>query len=129
MLRTFALTAVFAALATTAHAADAAAGKSRFQSDCGLCHSAEPGDDGGGMGPSLHGLAGRPAATVDTAFPYSPALRNSKLVWDAATLSRFLANPSVAVPGTSMPISVQDQVNRDDLVAYFTSLKPPPAKP
>lgn len=119
-----------AALVATAHAADtldpgeALAGKARFMAECGLCHRAEPGDEGGGMGPSLNGLLGKPAATVDKMFPYTAALRGSKIVWDAALLDRFLSDPFKLVPGTAMPVMVPEKSARDELVSYFRSLSP-----
>lgn len=109
--------------ASVAQAGDPAAGKSRFASECSLCHSAEPSDGFGGMGPTLYGLIGKPAATSDAEFPYTPALKGSKLTWDAETLGRFLAGPDKVVPGTAMPITVADPAAREDLVAYFQSLK------
>lgn len=96
---------------------------------CSLCHSAEPDDGLGGMGPPLHGLIGKPAASIDKNFPYTPALRASKLIWDATTLDRFLTDPSRLVPGTSMPIATDDKAARAELVAYFLSLKAPARRP
>ena len=39
--------------------ADANAGKAFFRTQCGLCHSAEAGDNGGAQGPNLQGVFGR----------------------------------------------------------------------
>jgi cytochrome c len=52
-------------------------------------------------GPNLHGLFGRRAGTLP-GFAFSPALRHSGLVWDAATLDAFLADPKRAVPANRM---------------------------
>jgi len=106
----------------TALAADAVAGKAYFTQVCTQCHSAEPTDGGGEMGPTLFGLFGRAAAVGDTTFPYSKALKDAKLVWDAATLDRFLTDPATAVPGTLMPMPVPVKKDRDDVIAYFQSL-------
>jgi len=128
-LRRLALAGLFASLAATAQAADAAAGKARLEDACGLGHSAAPGDGLGGMGPHLHDLNGKAAATADKAFPYTAALKASNLVWDAATLDRFLAAPTKVVPGTQMPVAVPAQAARDDVIAYLLSAKPAaPAK-
>ena len=113
---------------TTAHAASATVGKARFADACALCHSAQPGDGGGGMGPSLNALNGRRAATTDKAYSYSPELRASKVVWNQATLDRFLADPSKVVPGTGMGVNVPNKAERADIVAYLLSLKPPAPK-
>lgn len=109
-------------LLATGARADAAAGKTYFQAQCSLCHSAEPADGGGGQGPALYGLFGSPAA-VDKTFPYTQALRDSKLVWNAATLDDFLANPSRLAPNTTMVIMVPNAQDRADLIAYFETLK------
>jgi len=114
-----------AALAVTgpAEAADVAAGKKFFEAQCSLCHSAAPNDGGGGQGPDLHRLLGKSAATADATFPYTQALKDSKLVWDAPKLETFLADPGKMVPGTAMPLTVPGKADRDNLVAFFQSLK------
>lgn len=110
------------AIAGAARAADAVAGKTYFTQVCTQCHSAEPGDGGGEMGPTLFGLLGRSAAVGDEMFPYSKALEDSKLIWDATTLDRFLADPMTMVPGTTMPMPIPEKKDRDDVIAYFQSL-------
>jgi len=118
------------AIAGSAVAADAAAGRTFFRAQCALCHSAEANDNGGAQGPSLQGVVGRKAA--GTSFSYSPALKSSGLTWDDATLHRFLSSPTTVVPGSSMVIPVPQQSDRENLLAYFHgvqdgSLKAPPA--
>lgn len=105
--------------ATAAQAGEAVAGKARFMAECSLCHSAEPGDGLGGMGPPLHNLMGKAAATIDPNFPYTPALRDSRLFWDSTTLDRFLTDPSKLVPGTVMPVATPDKTARAELIAYL----------
>jgi len=112
----------FLALAASASAADAAAGRAFFREVCTQCHTAEPTDGGGEMGPTLFSLFGRPAAVGDAAFPYSKALKESKLVWNAETLERFLTNPMMTVPGTTMLMPVPEQQDRENIIAYFQSL-------
>jgi hypothetical protein len=114
------------AAALPAIGADAASGRTVFRQRCGACHTAEPNDNGGGQGPSLIGVFGRAAASAPQ-FPYTAALKGSKLTWDAPTLNRFLDSPSAVVPGTSMAIAVPDANDRDNLVAYFQSLSGAPA--
>jgi cytochrome c2 len=80
-----------------AWAADSAAGRQTFRDRCALCHSAEPGDNGGGEGPSLAIVYDHQAAS-NPAFSCTAALRSSGLSWDAATLNRFLADPIAVVP-------------------------------
>ncbi|MEO6185244.1 MAG: c-type cytochrome, partial [Steroidobacteraceae bacterium] len=123
---TLAMAALLGAAAAPAFAADAGpnanAGKAFFRAQCALCHSAEPNDNGGAQGPSLHGVLGRKAASTST-FSYSPALKSSGLTWDGPTLDRFLASPTTVVPGTSMVIPVPQQGDRASLVAYFTAVR------
>ena len=64
------------AAAYAADPGDAAAGKAYFTQTCRQCHSAEAGDGGGEIGPSLIGVFGRPAGVGDTRFAYSAALPN-----------------------------------------------------
>jgi glucose/arabinose dehydrogenase/cytochrome c2 len=105
-----------------ASAADANAGKTVFRQQCALCHSAEPNDGGGAQGPGLHGVFGRTAASGE-GFSYTPALKNSKLKWDATTLDKFLASPTTVVPGSAMVIPVADNKDRENVIAYFSELK------
>jgi glucose/arabinose dehydrogenase/cytochrome c2 len=97
------------------------AGKNFFRAQCALCHSAEPNDGGGAQGPSLDGVFGRRAASAGT-FPFTQALRDSGLTWDAATLDRFLASPATVVPGTAMVVAVPADAERANLIAYFQAL-------
>jgi glucose/arabinose dehydrogenase/cytochrome c2 len=109
------------AAAVPALGADATAGKTLFRQQCSICHTAEPGDNGGAQGPSLVGVYGRPAAGA-AGFSYTGALRAAHLTWDAATLKRFLASPTTVVPGSAMVVSVPNESDRDNLVAYFENL-------
>jgi cytochrome c len=111
-----------AAVADAAASGDAAAGKAYFTQTCRQCHSAEPGDGGGEIGPSLIGLFGRTAGVGDTRFLYSPALKDSKLVWNQETLERFLTDPATTVPGTTMALPIPVNKDRDNVIAYFHSL-------
>ena len=80
--------AVLVVGATPALGADAIAGKTYFHQQCALCHSAQPGDNGGAQGPNLNGVFERRAAS-DAQFSYTKALQTSNLTWDAATLDAF----------------------------------------
>ena len=109
-------------IATPAQAQDANAGRTVFQAQCALCHSAAPGDNGGAQGPSLIGIVGRDAASYSQ-FSYTQALRDSHLHWDKQTLDRFLTDPTKVVPGSAMVVAVPDATDRQNLIAYFTALK------
>jgi glucose/arabinose dehydrogenase/cytochrome c2 len=109
------------AASAPAPGADATAGKTLFTQQCSVCHSAEPGDNGGAQGPSLVGVYGRRAASA-AGFSYTGALAAANLTWDTPTLSRFLTSPTAVVPGTAMVIAVPDESDRDNLIAYFQNL-------
>jgi len=101
-------------------AGNAANGEKLF-AQCRICHSVEPGRNG--LGPSLHDIVGRPAAQV-AGFNFSPAMKNSGLTWDAATLSDYLRAPMRKVPGTKMAYAgMANDQNRADLIAYLATLK------
>lgn len=86
-----------ALLAAPAQAQDA--GEREFQR-CISCHGVDPAETDL-PGPNLRGVLGRRAGTL-AGFDYTPELRASGLVWDRATLDRFLADPEALVPGTRM---------------------------
>src|SRR5271154_515716 len=108
--------------AAPAFGADTNAGKAVFRAQCALCHSAEPGDNGGAQGPNLNGVFGRHSAS-NPEFGYTAALKNSGLTWDSATLNRFLTAPTTVVPGSAMVIPVPDTTERTNLIAYFQAVK------
>jgi cytochrome c len=53
------------------------------------------------VGPRHCGLLGRRAGSVP-GFEYSPAMKQSLIIWDAKALDRFLAAPTKVMPGTAM---------------------------
>ena len=89
-------------------------------------------------GPRHCGLFGRKAGSV-AGFPYSDAMKRSKIVWTKASLGRFLADPFKTIPGTAMGYAgVKDRAERDDLIAYLRAANdteecrkaaPPSARP
>ena len=73
------------------------------------------------VGPRHCGLLGRKAGSV-AGFAYTPAMKASRLVWNAETLDRFLENPMRVVPGTAMTYAgVPDKQDRADLIAYLAA--------
>src|SRR6266853_818855 len=72
-----------------AEAADVEAGKTDFKK-CALCHTTEAGKNK--IGPSLFGIVGRKAASVDN-FNYSEAMKKFDRAWAAETLDTYLADP------------------------------------
>jgi len=95
---------------------DAAHGKLLYQA-CTGCHSIDEND----VGPKHRGVLGRRAGSVPD-YRYSPALKDSGIVWDPDSLDRWLANPQGLVPGAKMYFSVPDPQSRADLIAYLTQL-------
>ena len=77
------------------------------------------------MGPSLHDIAGRQAGSLSD-YPYSDALAASDVIWDAASLDAFLADPSGFIPGSEMQRgTVRDPELRGAIVAYLLSASEP----
>jgi len=104
-------------LPLAAAAEDASRGKELFVR-CVACHSLEPGHNE--VGPHLHGLFGRKAASV-RGFTYSPPLRRTNFVWTPELLDQFLAHPqSAPFRGNRMPFAgMPDATARADLIAYL----------
>jgi cytochrome c len=108
-----------AALALAAAAAAAAQpdlklGQTVYQR-CMACHSLAYDR----IGPRHCGLFGRRAGSVP-GFKYSPALKSANIVWNEATLNRFLSDPSRTVPGLMVAHpSVPDPTERAALIAYL----------
>ena len=64
---------------------------------------------------------GRKAGTSPH-FGFTQALKDSGLVWNAETLDQYLTDPTTAVPGTTMPVTVPDASDRADVIAYLATL-------
>ena len=103
------------ALCSSALAAgDADVGLALYKARCSACHSL----DYNGVGPAHRGVFERGAALAP-GFAYSDALKSSHLIWDEASLERWLADPEKVAPGQRMGINVPDAKDRADLIAYL----------
>jgi len=101
-------------------AGNAVNGAAVFQSQCAMCHGSTPG--AAGIGPSLAGIYGKPAAST-AGYQFSSALMGAHLTWDAATLETFLTAPQTLVAGTKMPYAgLPDAGQRADVIAYLATL-------
>jgi cytochrome c len=108
--------AVIGQTAFPASSPDPAAGKLLFERRCSGCHALDADKEG----PRLRGVLGRKAGSV-ASFPYSDALRQSKLVWDGALLEKWLENPDALVPENNMEFRVTDPQERGALRAFLES--------
>lgn len=69
---------------------------------CEACHTLTE-DGGNRAGPTLHGIFGRPIASVED-YDYSEAFRELDIVWTPETVSElFDLGPNHYTPGTKMP--------------------------
>ncbi len=69
----------------------------------------------------LAGLFGRSAGTLAGASS-SAALRTSDIIWDEETLDQYLADPTALVPGTTMPVRVEDPRERRIIIEFLREL-------
>ena len=108
--------------AANAQTGDAAHGKTLFDQRCSVCHSTSADDPS--EGPSLGGVVGRKAGSEPHFTGYSKALQASGLTWTPANLSTFITAPGTMVPGTMMVITLGQQQDRDDIIAYLATTTP-----
>lgn len=88
---------------------------SRVWNQCRACHSLEEGQNG--VGPSLHGVVGREAGSVE-GFNYSGALPEGQ-TWTPDEIEAFLADPGGYASGTSMGFAgLSDVEDRANVIAY-----------
>jgi len=89
-------------------------GKLLFEKRCTGCHSLEKNKEG----PRLAGVYGRKAGSVAD-FNYSNELKSSKIVWDGATLDKWLIEPDAVVPDSDMAFHVSDARERADIIEFL----------
>ena len=113
------LASVLIVLGATAASADPDLDKGkRIFNQCKICHLVSA-DMKSTVGPNLHGLIGRKAGSVP-GYHYSDAMAKSGLVWDEATISKYLADPKALVPGNKMAFAgVKKDDDRADVIAYL----------
>jgi len=74
-------------------------GQILFNNACRTCHTVKDGDNR--LGPNLHAVVGRKSGAL-SGYGYSDSMAKSGLVWDKATLDRFIADPNAVVRGHKM---------------------------
>jgi cytochrome c len=116
---------VFVALAFAlpgiAVAQDAKKGETVFKRTCAACHTVEAGKNK--VGPSLAGIVGRQAATVE-GFRYSEPMKSSGLTWTEENLDKYLADPKGFIPGNRMAFAgVKKEDERHAVIEYLEQVK------
>ena len=105
-------------LSTASYAQDAEKGSKVFKK-CMACHTVEAANK---IGPSLKGIVGRKAASVE-GYKYSDAMLakgTEGVVWDEATLATYLPDPKAFVPGTKMAFpGLKKPEEVTDLIAFL----------
>jgi cytochrome c len=103
-------------------AQDAVAGEKDFLV-CRACHQIGP-DAKIAVGPVLSGVVGRKAGTFAD-YNYSPANKDSGIVWTPEELDRYLESPQSVVPHTKMIFpGLKDAQKRKDVIAYLEQFGP-----
>ncbi len=112
------------ALGAVAATGDPNRGRAAFESTCTGCHAL----DRAKVGPPLRDVYGRRAAK-STEFSYSDALKAASIIWDEATLDRWLTDTERVVPGNEMSFRLDDDARRADIIAYLKQLSGSQALP
>ena len=94
-------------------------GERQFARKCSICHALTPGPSRK-AGPTLHGLFGRRAGTVE-GYAYSDTLDGTGIVWNEETVNAlFDLGPDHYIPGSKMPMQViSADTDRADLISYL----------
>jgi cytochrome c len=105
--------------AAGADGVDLAAAATQFKKSCGTCHVAAA-DAAPRQGPNLFGVVGRKAGGA-AAFKYSEAFAKGSggIVWDDATLDRWLTDPQAVIPGAVMVYKQADPDKRRLIIEYL----------
>ena len=98
----------------------AQAGRQVFDQRCRNCHGGTAPADLP-IGPRLDGIIGSKAGSKEFGV-HSRAVMDSGIVWDRASLRRFLSNPQREIPGTLMAVSVTDRAELESLLDYLETL-------
>lgn len=110
------LAVLLAAGASTANAADAAAGEKVFKR-CAACHVVN--QEQNRVGPHLVGIVGRPAGAAE-GFNYSDAVKNSGITWTEENLDKYLADPKGFIAKNKMAFpGLKKEEERANVIEYL----------
>jgi len=97
-----------------AHAEGSVTHGEQLYEGCQDCHSIDTNE----LGPMHKGVFGRKAGSVAD-YSYSPALKNSGIVWSEDTLDKWLTDPQAFVPGSKMFYHLDNPSDRADVIQYL----------
>jgi cytochrome c len=97
-----------------ATAGDPQRGKELFEKRCGGCHSLDKDKEG----PRLGNVFGRKAGTIAT-FKYSDSLKSAQVVWNAASLDKWLIDTDSVVQDNDMDFHVPKADERADIIQFL----------
>ena len=85
---------------------------------CAICPKIGPGA-ANLVGPELNGLDGRHSGSVPS-YSYSPANKDSGIVWGEATFKEYIQDPQAKIPKTKMFFAgIKNEQDISDLWAYL----------
>jgi cytochrome c len=109
----------FATGYTLLSATSSGQGEQLFNKMCAGCHALDSEKEG----PRLRGVFGRTAGAV-AGFPYSEGVKKAGVIWDEATLDKWLTDPSGVVADNDMAFRLENAGQRADIIAYLKTLSP-----
>ena len=89
-------------------------GKELFEKRCGGCHSLDKDKEG----PRLGNVFGRKAGTIPS-FKFSDSLKSAQVVWNEASLDKWLIDTDAVVPDNDMDFHVPKADERADIIQFL----------
>ena len=89
-------------------------GRDLFEKRCGGCHSLDKDKEG----PRLGNVFGRKAGTI-TSFKYSDSLKSAQVVWNEASLDKWLVNTDSVIPDNDMDFHMPKADERADIIQFL----------
>ena len=117
--------AIAAAISATSGSAMAKGDAPKAFKKCKACHSMEPGKHK--LGPSLAGILGRQAGTVDGFTKYK-AMKGASFTWNEDNLDAWITDQKAFLKAnadivggkrTSMSVKVKKEKDRDAIIDYL----------